>query len=69
MASHGNNENPDGNPVPKANGAAPQDGDADNADAQSHISEPSQLADPPPVVAQSLFLDHSFKRIHHQQSH
>ena len=58
MASNGNNANPGGHVQPPAakaaNGAAPpaQDGDADNADAQSHISEPAQLADPPPVVGE-----------------
>ena len=49
MASNGNHENPGGSPVPKANGAAPQDGDVDNADA---ISDPAKLADPPPVVGE-----------------
>ena len=57
MASNGhNNENPGANvqpPAPKAaaqaNGVAPQDGDADNADAQSNISE-NQLVDPPQVT-------------------
>ena len=47
MASNGNNnENPGQNvqpPAPKAaakaNGAAPQDGDADNADAQSKFQK------------------------------
>ena len=45
MASNGNNENPGEHVQPKANGAAPQDGDVDNADVDNDDQDVDAIHD------------------------